>query len=138
MVRNIVFRETLVGNVCVSTTRWNRVATVSGRCCGERLAALTSPQPPPLPRCGRGGGDERSRGDSTLASVTDTKSTTQITPLPQCGRGAGGEGRPHAMIVRARYMPNEKFLIRLSDVLKGVHQCSNDRSVLNNDVARTS
>jgi len=35
-------------------------------------------------------------------------------------------------------MPNEKFLIRLSDVLKGVHQCSNDRSVLNNDVARTS
>ena len=49
MVRNIVFRETLVGNVCVSTTRWNRVATVSGRCCGERLAALTSPQPPSSP-----------------------------------------------------------------------------------------
>ena len=56
MVRNIVFRETLVGNVCVSTTRWNRVATVSGRCCGERLAALTSPQLPSLPLCGRGGG----------------------------------------------------------------------------------
>ena len=42
---------------------------------GVRVA-LTSPQPPPLPRCGRGGGDERSRGDSTLASVTDAVSTT--------------------------------------------------------------
>ena len=42
---------------------------------GVRVA-LTSPQLPPLPRCGRGGGDERSRGDSTLASVTDAVSTT--------------------------------------------------------------
>jgi hypothetical protein len=112
------------------------------------------PSPPPCPllshSVGEEGGDERSRGDSGLASVNDAVSTTQITPLPQrgsgaggegrpqCGSGAGGEGCPHAMIARARYMPNEKFLIRLSDVLKGVHQCSNDRSVLNNDVARTS
>jgi hypothetical protein len=47
------------------------------------IIPLTFPLGPlPLPRCGRGRGDERSRGDLT----------NQITPLPQCGRGAGGEG----------------------------------------------
>jgi len=45
------------------------------------------PPTPSSPRCGRGGGDERSRGD--LAN--------QITPLPQCGRGAGGEGYPRTL-----------------------------------------
>jgi hypothetical protein len=47
----------------------------AGEGSGVRVA-LTSPLPPPLPRCGRGGGDERSRGDSALASVTDAVSTT--------------------------------------------------------------
>jgi len=52
-----------------------RVARSAGEGPGVRVA-LTSPLPPPLPRCGRGGGDERSRGDSALASVTDAVSTT--------------------------------------------------------------
>ena len=46
------------------------------------IIPLTFPPTPSSPRCGRGRGDERSRGDLT----------NQITPLPQCGRGAGGEG----------------------------------------------
>ncbi len=45
-----------------------------------------------LPRCGRGRGDEQSKGDP--APVNDTAFTNQITPLPHCGRGAGGEGGP--------------------------------------------
>ena len=79
-------------------------------------AAVSTTQLTPLPRCGRGaggegaltspptpllshavgeeGGDERSRGDSALASVNAAVSTTQITPLPCGGRGAGGEGLP--------------------------------------------
>jgi len=81
-------------------------------CNGFRSVLRRTPGGPHLPPApllshavGEEGGDERSRGDSALASVTDAKSTTQITPLPQRGSGAGGEGRPHAMIVRARYMP---------------------------------
>ena len=71
-------------------------------CNGFRSVLRRTPGGPHLPPApllshavGEEGGDERSRGDSALASVTDAKSTTQITPLPRCGRGAGGEGCPH-------------------------------------------
>ncbi len=63
---------------------------------GGRMMPLTFLLAPlPRPRCGNGRGDERSRGDSGPASVNDAASTTQTSPLPRCGRGAGGEGGPH-------------------------------------------
>ena len=49
-------------------------------------AALTSPLPLPLPRCGRGGGDERSRG--VPAAVNDTVSSALPSPAArERGRG---------------------------------------------------
>jgi len=79
---------------------------MSGAGVSLRLSTIPCPQLSPLPQRGRGAGGEGS---------------------PQRGRGAGGEvdwrertlATPHvihAMAARARYVPNETFLIRLLDM----------------------
>ncbi len=68
---------------CVLSSPLSRSA---GEGPGVRAALTSPPCPPPLPRCGRGGGDERSRGDS--ASVNDTVSSAHPSPAArERGRG---------------------------------------------------
>ncbi len=43
---DIMVGETVVGNVCGSATRWNRVATISALVLRRRLVTLTFPRTP--------------------------------------------------------------------------------------------
>jgi hypothetical protein len=115
MVRSRVFRGRLVGNVCVSATRWNRVAPVSA------LVLRRTPGGPHLPPCplplpveerkGEGG----TRGEPSL---TQPDAQHLAPPARQRERAAnGGTERwpPNTMVADARYAPHEKseFLIKL-------------------------
>jgi hypothetical protein len=108
------------------------------------------PCPLPLPRCGRGRGEDGA--GAILRQSTIPRSPT--SPLPRCGRGAGGVGRPHlppcplplppatrkgergvtgerlapphAMVAQARYVPNKNFgfLIKLLVVQASGSRCA--------------
>ena len=70
------------------------------------MALTFPPSPLPLPRCGRGRGEDGPHlppsslpllhgerpGEDEQSSSDPAPASHQITPLPQRGRGAGGEG----------------------------------------------
>ncbi len=66
-----------------------------------------------LPRCGRGrGGMSRARVILRLSTIPRLRTRSPLSR--SAGEGLGVRMAPHAMVVRARYVPNEKagFLIR--------------------------